>query len=293
MFGCAVLIRAPELPVMRKLFLVGILCSATLLTANFSFAAPLSASALVTQQNVMAELAKLEKNTNGKYIRSSKTQAVTLIAEAIKKNPELAASLTAYVIGQGVGLSAAVTAACKAAPNQAAAITTAAIKAAPSAQAALITAAAVKAVPKQAAAITTAAILAVSSQAPAITSAAVAAAPSYASKVIEAALKAADSRETRRLVSVAASNAGVSVDAINKLLETITKQRDGSFEVFQKDTNNAPTSTITIGTSESTNNNALGTTGFTGTVLGTSNGTGSTGGGGSICVKTSLTASCS
>ena len=135
--------------------------------------------------------------------------------------------------------------------------------------------------------------MAVSTQAPAITSAAVAAAPSYASKVIEAALKAADSRETRRLVSVAASNAGVSVDAINKLLETITKQRDGSFEVFQKDTNNAPTSTITIGTSDNANNNAVGTTGFTGTVLGTSNGTGSTGGGGSICVKTSLTASCS
>ena len=292
MFACAALIRAPELPVMRKLLLVGLLFSATLLTANFSYA-DLSPTALVTQQNVMAELAKLEKNTNGKYIRSSKTQAVTLIAAAIQKNPELAASLTAYVIGQGVGLTAAVTAACKAAPEQASAITTAAIKAAPAAQAALITAAAVKSVPKQAAAITTAAILAVSSQAPAITSAAVTAAPSYASKVIEAALKAAESRETRRLVSVAASNAGVSADAINKLLETITKKRDGSFEVFQKNTNNAPTSTITIGASESTNNNALGTTGFTGTVSGTSNGTSSTGGGGSICVKTSLTASCS
>ena len=292
MFGCAVLIRAPELPVMRKLLLVGLLFSATLLTANFSYA-DLSPVVLATQQTVMAELAKLEKNTNGKYIRSSKTQAVTLIAAAIQKNPELAASLTAYVIGQGVGLTAAVTAACKAAPEQASAITTAAIKAAPAAQAALITAAAVKSVPKQAAAITTAAILAVSSQAPAITSAAVTAAPSYASKVIEAALKAAESRETRRLVSVAASNAGVSSDAINKLLETITKKRDGSFEVFQKNTNNAPTSTITIGASESTNNNALGTTGFTGTVSGTSNGTSSTGGGGSICVKTSLTASCS
>lgn len=288
----AVLIRAPELPVMRKLLLVGLLFSATLLTANFSYA-DLSPAALATQQTVMVELAKLEKNTNGKYIRSSKTQAVTVIAEAIKKNPELAASLTAYVISQGVGLTSAVSAACKAAPNQAAAITTAAIKAAPSAQAALITAAAVKAVPKQAAAITTAAILAVSSQAPAITSAAVTAAPSYSSKVIEAALKAADSRETRRLVSVAASNAGISVDVINKLLETITKQPNGSFEVFQKDTNNAPTSTITIGTSESTNSHSLGTTGFTGVVLSTSTGTGSAGGGGSICVKTSLTASCS
>ena len=293
MLECAVLIRASELPVMRKLLLVGALLSTTLLMANISFAASLSATALVTQQNVMAELAKLEKNNNGKYIRSSKMQAVTLIAEAIKKNPELAASLTAYVISQGVGLTAAVTAACKAAPEQASAITTAAIKAAPSAQAALITAAAVKAVPKQAAAITTAAILAVSSQAPAITSAAVNAAPSYSSKVIEAALKAAESRETRRLVSVAASNAGVSVDVINKLLETITKQRDGSFEVFQKNTSNAPTSTITVGTSDSTNNNSLGTTGFTGTVSGTSNGTGSTGGGGTICVKISLTASCS
>jgi hypothetical protein len=292
MMKCTILIRATELPVMRKLLLVGILCSATLLTANFSYA-DLSPTALATQQTVMTELAKLEKNTNGKYIRSSKTQAVTLIAAAIQKNPELAASLTAYVIGQGVGLTAAVTAACKAAPEQASAITTAAIKAEPAAQAALITAAAVKSVPKQAAAITTAAILAVSSQAPAITSAAVTAAPSYASKVIEAALKAAESRETRRLVSVAASNAGVSSDAINKLLETITKKRDGSFEVFQKDTNNAPTSTITIGTSDNANNNAVGTTGFTGTVLGTSNGTGSTGGGGSICVKTSLTASCS
>jgi hypothetical protein len=255
------------------------------------YAAPLSTASLAAQQTVMTELAKLEKSS-GKYIRSSKLQALKLIKDAIEKNPELAPSLTSFVISQGVGVSAAVKTACQAAgkSDQAAAITSAAIQAAPPALAAAITAAAISVSPKQAAAITTAAINAVLKQAPAITSAAVTAAPLQADAITKAALKAAGSTEIRRLIAVAAANAGVSVQVINNVLKNITTQ-NGSYEVFQKDASNAVSSTITIGSNSESNNSATTLTGSTTSSTGTTN---STGGGGSIsCVKNGVTASCS
>ena len=88
--------------------LLGVLLIASLLPTTVLYAASLSAVSLAAQQTVMTELAKLEKN-NGKYIRSSKLQALKLIKDAIEKNPELAASLTSFVISQGVGVSASVT----------------------------------------------------------------------------------------------------------------------------------------------------------------------------------------
>ena len=96
---------------MHKL-LLGVLLIASLLPTTVLYAASLSAVSLAAQQTVMTELAKLEKN-NGKYIRSSKLQALKLIKDAIEKNPELAASLTSFVISQGVGVSATVTTACQ------------------------------------------------------------------------------------------------------------------------------------------------------------------------------------
>lgn len=285
MNALAVYINARELLVMRRL-LVGMLFAACLTQSAMLLAAPLSVAGLRAQQLVIAELAKLEKS-KGKYIRSSKLQALVIMTDAIKANPELAASLTAYVIEQGAGLTATVTAACKAAPEFAAAITTAAINAAPAAQAALITSAAVSAVPKRAAEITTAAIAAVVKQAPAITSAAVSAAPNQAAEVTKAALKAAGSTEVRRLVAVAASNAGVSVTVINNILKKVTTAKDGSFEVFQKDAGNTTTSTISIG--QSSSNDSVPSS----TVSSNTTGTSSVGGGGTICRKASQTASCS
>ncbi|MBH1971522.1 hypothetical protein FK216_09405 [Moraxellaceae bacterium AER2_44_116] len=277
---------------MRKL-LLGFLLIASLAPTTMLYAAPLSTASLAAQQTVMTELAKLEKSS-GKYIRSSKLQALKLIKDAIEKNPELAPSLTSFVISQGVGVSAAVKTACQAAAkfDQAAAITTAAIQAAPPALAAAVTAAAISVSPKQAAAITTAAINAVLKQAPAITSAAVTAAPLQANAITKAALKAAGSTEVRRLIAVAASNAGVSVQVINSALKNITN-KNGSYEVFQKDTSNAVSSSITIGSnSEPTTNSSAMT--FTGSTTSSTGATGSTGGGGSIaCVKNGVTASCS
>ena len=217
-----------------------------------------------------------------------------LIKDAIEKNPELAASLTSFVISQGVGVSATVTTACQAAAksDQAAAITAAAIQAAPPALAAAITAAAISVSPKQAAAITTAAINAVLKQAPAITSAAVTAAPLQANAITKAALKAAGSTEVRRLIAVAASNAGVPVQVINNELKNITN-KNGVYEVFQKDTSNTVNSTMTMGSNSeptTTITNSSATT-LTGSTTGA---TGSIGGGGSIaCVKNGVTASCS
>jgi hypothetical protein len=285
-------IQAQELFFMRKL-LLGVLLIASLLPTTVLYAASLSAVSLAAQQTVMTELAKLEKN-NGKYIRSSKLQALKLIKDAIEKNPELAASLTSFVISQGVGVSATVTTACQAAAksDQAAAITAAAIQAAPPALAAAITAAAISVSPKQAAAITTAAINAVLTQAPAITSAAVTAAPLQANAITKAALKAAGSTEVRRLIAVAASNAGVPVQVINNELKNITN-KNGVYEVFQKDTSNTVNSTMTMGSNSeptTTITNSSATT-LTGSTTGA---TGSIGGGGSIaCVKNGVTASCS
>ena len=285
-------IQAQELFFMHKL-LLGVLLIASLLPTTVLYAASLSAVSLAAQQTVMTELAKLEKN-NGKYIRSSKLQALKLIKDAIEKNPELAASLTSFVISQGVGVSATVTTACQAAAksDQAAAITAAAIQAAPPALAAAITAAAISVSPKQAAAITTAAINAVLKQAPAITSAAVTAAPLQANAITKAALKAAGSTEVRRLIAVAASNAGVPVQVINNELKNITN-KNGEYEVFQKDTSNTVNSTMTMGSNSeptTTITNSSATT-LTGSTTGA---TGSIGGGGSIaCVKNGVTASCS
>lgn len=285
-------IQAQELFFMHKL-LLGVLLIASLLPTTVLYAASLSAVSLAAQQTVMTELAKLEKN-NGKYIRSSKLQALKLIKDAIEKNPELAASLTSFVISQGVGVSATVTTACQAAAksDQAAAITAAAIQAAPPALAAAITAAAISVSPKQAAAITTAAINAVLKQAPAITSAAVTAAPLQANAITKAALKAAGSTEVRRLIAVAASNAGVPVQVINNELKNITN-KNGAYEVFQKDTSNTVNSTMTMGSNSeptTTITNSSATT-LTGSTTGA---TGSIGGGGSIaCVKNGVTASCS
>ena len=284
--------QAQELFFMYKL-LLGVLLIASLLPTTVLYAASLSAVSLAAQQTVMTELAKLEKN-NGKYIRSSKLQALKLIKDAIEKNPELAASLTSFVISQGVGVSATVTTACQAAAksDQAAAITAAAIQAAPPALAAAITAAAISVSPKQAAAITTAAINAVLKQAPAITSAAVTAAPLQANAITKAALKAAGSTEVRRLIAVAASNAGVPVQVINNELKNITN-KNGVYEVFQKDTSNTVNSTMTMGSNSeptTTITNSSATT-LTGSTTGA---TGSIGGGGSIaCVKNGVTASCS
>ncbi|MEN9430314.1 MAG: hypothetical protein RJA86_1173 [Pseudomonadota bacterium] len=287
-------IQAQELFFMHKL-LLGVLLIASLLPTTVLYAASLSAVSLAAQQTVMTELAKLEKNNDsGKYIRSSKLQALKLIKDAIEKNPELAASLTSFVISQGVGVSATVTTACQAAAksDQAAAITAAAIQAAPPALAAAITAAAISVSPKQAAAITTAAINAVLTQAPAITSAAVTAAPLQANAITKAALKAAGSTEVRRLIAVAASNAGVPVQVINNELKNITN-KNGVYEVFQKDTSNTVNSTMTMGSNSeptTTITNSSATT-LTGSTTGA---TGSIGGGGSIaCVKNGVTASCS
>lgn len=285
-------IQAQELFFMRKL-LLGVLLIASLLPTTVLYAASLSAVSLAAQQTVMTKLAKLEKN-NGKYIRSSKLQALKLIKDAIEKNPELAPSLTSFVISQGVGVSATVTTACQAAAksDQAAAITAAAIQAAPPALAAAVTAAAISVSPKQAAAITTAAINAVLKQAPAITSAAVTAAPLQANAITKAALKAAGSTEVRRLIAVAASNAGVPVQVINNELKNITN-KNGAYEVFQKDTSNTVNSTMTMGSNSeptTTITNSSATT-LTGSTTGA---TGSIGGGGSIaCVKNGVTASCS
>jgi hypothetical protein len=285
-------IQAQELFFMRKL-LLGVLLIASLLPTTVLYAASLSAVSLAAQQTVMTKLAKLEKN-NGKYIRSSKLQALKLIKDAIEKNPELAPSLTSFVISQGVGVSATVTTACQAAAksDQAAAVTAAAIQAAPPALAAAVTAAAISVSPKQAAAITTAAINAVLKQAPAITSAAVTAAPLQANAITKAALKAAGSTEVRRLIAVAASNAGVPVQVINNELKNITN-KNGAYEVFQKDTSNTVNSTMTMGSNSeptTTITNSSATT-LTGSTTGA---TGSIGGGGSIaCVKNGVTASCS
>jgi hypothetical protein len=275
---------------MRKL-LLGILFLACWVPTTMLHAAPISEAGIAAQEVVMTKLAKLERNNNGKYIRSSKLQALTLIKETIEKYPELAASLTSFVISQGVGVTTTVTTACQAAAksDQAAAIVAAAIKAAPPALAAAAVSAAISVSPKQASAITTAAINAVLKQEAAITSAAVSAAPLQAAIITQAALKAAGSTEIRRLIAVAASNAGVSEQVINKALRDVTN-KNGSYEIFKKDTDDVVSSTITKGSSSEGNSSPLGVA----VPIGSTGATGSTGGGGSIaCVKNGVTASCS
>lgn len=241
--------------------------------------------------SIIAQLNQLPKIDN-KYSQQTKVQALTIIAQAVKTNPNLAATLTELAIKQGAGVSATVKALATVAPKQAGAIVSAAIKASKPSMAAAIAAAALSVAPKQAAAIMQAAIAASPKQAAAITSAAISTAPSQTKTILQTALKMGNSSEERRKVAVAADNAGIKETIINQLLREITLNNKGQYEVFKHNQQSTSDSTISIG---SINDSSSATGVSQGQGFNTSlnnQTTGSTGGGGGGCQKT-LTATCS
>lgn len=234
--------------------------------------------------SIVAQLNQLPKIDN-KYSQQAKVQALTIIAQAVKTNPNLAATLTEFAIKQGAGVSATVKALAKVAPKQAGAIVSAAIKASKPSMAAAIAAAALSVAPKQAAAITQAAIAASPKHAAAISTA-----PSQTKTILQTAFKMGSSSEERRKVAVAADNAGIKETVINQLLREITLNNKGQYEVFKHNQQSTSDSTISIG---SINDSSSATGVSQGQGFNTSlnnQTTGSTGGGG--CQKT-LTATCS
>ena len=241
--------------------------------------------------SIVTQLNQLPKIDN-KYSQQAKEQALTIIAQAVKANPNLAATLTEFAIKQGSGVSATVKALAKVAPKQAGAIVTAAIKASKPSMAAAIAAAALSVAPKQAAAITQAAITASPKHAAAITSAGISTAPSQTKTILQAAFKMGSSSEDRRKVAIAADNAGVKETVINQLLREMTINNKGQYEVFKHNQKNTSDSIISIG-SINDPSSATGVSQGQGFNISLNNQTtGSTGGGGGGCQKT-LTATCS
>jgi hypothetical protein len=253
--------------------------------------AALSANEQQKLESVVVQLNQLPK-TDNKYSQQAKDQALTIIAQAVKASPNLAAALTEFAIKQGTGVSATVKALAKVAPKQAGAIVTAAIKASKPSMAAAIAAAALSVAPKQAATITQAAIIASPKQAAAITSAAITTAPSQTKTILQTSLKMGNSSEERRKVAVAADNAGIKEIIINQILREITINNKGQYEVFKHNQQNTSDSIISIGSvNDSSSATGLTTQGQGVNISLNNQTTGSTGGGGG-CQKT-LTATCS
>ena len=243
--------------------------------------------------SIVTQLNQLPKIDN-KYSQQAKEQALTIIAQAVKANPNLAATLTEFAIKQGTGVSATVKALAKVAPKQAGAIVTAAIKASKPSMAAAIAAAALSVAPKQAAAITQAAITASPKHAAAITSAGISTAPSQTKTILQTAFKMGNSSEDRRKVAIAADNAGVKETVINQALRETTTNNKGQYEVFKQNQQNTSDSTIIMGSvNDQTNTTGLGSTQGQGisVSINTPSNNASSGGGGSGCNK--LIASCS
>lgn len=242
---------------------------------------------------IVAQLNQLPK-TDNKYSQQAKEQALSIIVQAVKANPNLAASLTEFTIKQGAGVSATVKALAKVAPKQAGAIVSAAIKASKPSMAAAIAAAALSVAPKQAAAITQAAIATSPKQAAAITSAAISTAPSQTKTILQTALKMGSSSDERRKVAIAADNAGVKETVINQLLREITLNNKGQYEVFKHNQQSTSDSTISIGSiNDPSSSSSTGVSQGQSVNISLNNQTtGSTGGGGGGCQKT-LTATCS
>lgn len=256
-------------------------------------AAVLSATEQQKLNSTIAQLNQLPKIQN-KFTEQAKAQALILVAQTVKANPNLAAALTEFAIRQGAGVTATVKAITKVAPKQAAAIVESAIKASKPSMAAAIAAAALSVAPKQAAAITQAAIAASPKQAAAITSAAISTAPSQTKTILQTALKMGGSSEERRKVAIAADNAGVNIAVINQLLRELTVNNKGQYEVFKHNQQSTSESTISMGSvndqSTSTVLNGVQTQGVNITL--NSQGSSSTGGGGGGCQK-ALPATCS
>ena len=256
-------------------------------------AAVLSATEQQKLNSTIAQLNQLPKIQN-KFTEQAKAQALILVAQTVKANPNLAAALTEFAIRQGAGVTATVKAITKVAPKQAAAIVESAIKASKPSMAAAIAAAALSVAPKQAAAITQAAITASPKHAAAITSAGISTAPSQTKTILQAAFKMGSSSEDRRKVAIAADNAGVKETVINQLLREMTINNKGQYEVFKHNQKNTSDSTIIMGSvNDQTNTTGLGSIQGQGisVSINTPSNNASSGGGGSGCNK--LIASCS
>ena len=256
-------------------------------------AAVLSATEQQKLNSTIAQLNQLPKIQN-KFTEQAKAQALILVAQTVKANPNLAAALTEFAIRQGAGVTATVKAITKVAPKQAAAIVESAIKASKPSMAAAIAAAALSVAPKQAAAITRAAISASPKQAAAITSAAISTAPNQTQTILQAAFKMGSSSEDRRKVAIAADNAGIKIAVINQVLRETTTNNKGQYEVFKQNQQNTSDSTIIMGSvNDQTNTTGLGSTQGQGisVSINTPSNNASSGGGGSGCNK--LIASCS
>lgn len=256
-------------------------------------AAVLSATEQQKLNSTIAQLNQLPKIQN-KFTEQAKAQALILVAQTVKANPNLAAALTEFAIRQGAGVTATVKAITKVAPKQAAAIVESAIKASKPSMAAAIAAAALSVAPKQAAAITQAAITASPKHAAAITSAGISTAPSQTKTILQAAFKMGNSSEDRRKVAIAADNAGIKIAVINQVLRETTTNNKGQYEVFKQNQQNTSDSTIIIGSvNDQTNTTGLGSTQGQGisVSINTPSNNASSGGGGSGCNK--LIASCS
>ncbi len=255
--------------------------------------AALSATEQQKLDSTIAQLNQLPKIQN-KFTEQAKAQALILVTQAVKANPNLAAALTEFAIRQGAGVTATVKAITKVAPKQAAVIVESAIKASKPSMAAAIAAAALSVAPKQAAAITKAAISVSPKQAAAITSAAISTAPSQANTILQTALKMGGSSEERRKVAIAADNAGVKESVINQVLRQITTNNQGQYEVFKHNQQSTGESTITMGSANNQSaSNVLNNVQTQGLNLSLNTPiSNNSGGGGGSCQKT-LTATCS